>query len=346
MNKKAKLFSQLANQYERINDIEQSEVWMARAQNEANATAAEEGSDEIKGHLANELASMNRFDDAICVMKEIESLEIACKTVWKLANKMGKSGEKERAQVLLDTIAGNIRLLDASAMKAELLTGTGANYRHVDASLGLPYVYEAYGIVQMISDLNDKAILLNEIGANLVDIGHMDQAKYVFVQASQTAELLEDPLAKARALAMLGGEMAEKGLRDEAPEVLERGLAAASLVSEGEEKWDVISEIARNFGQSYRFERGIEVSEMLESAYYRIEGFIRIAKNMARLKQIDQAVQLLERSEIEAATIVDTYRFGTISRKIASEYISLKQPERARTQLDRIAALFAVSANV
>lgn len=66
-------------------------------------------------------------------------------------------------------------------------------------------------------DDHDRVVLLNEIGANLIDVGLRDQDVALFAEAGKLGVTLGNPLERAQSFAMLGGERAGKG---------ERGAAA------------------------------------------------------------------------------------------------------------------------
>ncbi|MEX2615138.1 MAG: hypothetical protein WD767_03485 [Alphaproteobacteria bacterium] len=286
--------------------------------------------DEALAHLANEIASTDRFERALAVHAHIEDIEIRTKLGWKLVNKLGKASDIAAARSMLARMIDEVLPIeDDLELRAELLAGTGANHRFTEPSEGVPFVYEAYGIAQALSDPYERGLFFNEIGANLMDVGHTERARRVFERSRDLINKIGNPLNRARFLAMLGGEQAEKGDRDAAASDLELGVEAALRVPAGEDRNDVLSEIARNFGQSYRFERGIEVADAIADPYHRAEGYIRIAKNMHRQKRGEDALALLDRTEALTGEIVDPYRRGIVLRKLASEWISLDMRDRA-----------------
>ncbi len=291
--------------------------------------------DEAIAHLANEIASTDALDRAIALYRTVNDLETRTKLGWKLVNKLGKAGETARAQTLLDEMLPEVLAIENDLeLRAELLAGTGASHRFTEAARGVPLVYEAYGIVQAIADSYSRGLFLNEIGANLMDVGHTERAVRVFERSRALLDAIESPLERARFLAMLGGEQAEKGQREAAARDLERGVQAAERIPPGEDRNDVMSELARNFGQSHRFERGIRVADAIPDPYYRAEGYLRIAKNLHRQARAADALDLLARTEALAARIESPYRRGIILRKLASEWIALHEPEQAATLLD------------
>jgi len=292
--------------------------------------------DQALHHLANEVASTGAFDQALALREEIPELELRTKLGWKLVNKLGKAGRTDEAQALLDEMLVEILHVEEDLeLRAELLAGTGANHRFTDHVKGVPLVYEAYGLAQSIPSPYKRGLFFNEIGANLMDIKHRDRAVRVFERSRGLLEQIESPLELARFLAMLGGEQAEKGKRDAAARDLELGVKAAQDIPAGEDRNDVLSELARNFGQSYRFKRGIEVADSIPDPFYRAEGYIRIAKNMHRQGEGHAAIQLLEQTADISDRIESPFRRGIILRKLASEWINLKDYERAGQLLDQ-----------
>ena len=330
----AHLKGQLGHKLVIVGQTQEGELMLDEALAEARMLEHELLRNQVLHHIANEVASTDDFERALSLREEITDLELRTKLGWKLVNKLGKAGEGDRAQALLDEMVVQILAVEGDLeLRAELLAGTGSNYRFTDPAGGVALVYEAYGLAQGISSAYERGLFFNEIGANMMDIKHSERAVRLFERSRNLLDDIQSPLERARFLAMLGGEQAEKGRRDDAARDLELGVAAALKVAEGEDRNDVLSEIARNFGQSYQFERGLEVADMIPDPYYRAEGYIRIAKNMHREGQKPQALQLLERSAELAESVDSFYLRGTLQRKLAAEWISLKDYQRASALL-------------
>jgi tetratricopeptide (TPR) repeat protein len=341
----ARLFAQLAHKADVIGGPA-----LARALFDASAAHGRRVSDpdlqdDLRSHLANEYASVGEFEISLRELATIQDTSEKIKTAWKLANKLAKAGRKDDARLLLDESAESAYLVRDAAARAELLSGTGANYRHVDAATGVSLVYESFGIIQMLDDAYSRGILLNEAGAHFIDVKHPLAAKRAFALVEQALDEMRLPLEKARVLAMMGGEKAEKGDRLAAPDALEQALHWAQMVEEGELKHDVISEIARNFGQSFQFDRGVEVAASIPNPYHSAEGYIRIAKNLIKQKTPEHEVwasQLLRLSKELVDRIEIPYRKVVVLRKLATEYSSLKDRDRAA---DMLRSALAVATN-
>lgn len=335
---KAALLSQLANLYLEVGDKEKAQRLITESKETEQGIRDAYVRQYVAGHTANEVGSGGDFDRALRMLNSIDDTEIWVKTAWKLAAKMAKAGQKEGTRRLLRECEDRAHRVKDLLLRSELLSGTGAGYRYLDKAEGVALVYEAYGIAQSLSDPYDRAIMFNEAGAHLMDIGHKVRALAVFDEVARLVGEIGDPLKQAKALAMLGGEQAEKGERDRAAQALEQGIKIAETLPPGEEAFAVQSEIARNFGQSHRFERGIAVAEKISDPYHRAEGFIRIAKNMHRMKQEQEAKALLERTVALSKEIKDPYLQAIVLRKLASEYLHFKENDRALGLLDRAMA--------
>lgn len=331
----AQVYAQLGNLWKELGDAPKSSDLFARSDSAAKRVQDDYIRDVLKAHLANELASSGHYDDALQALDKVQDTDVWVKTAWKLIGKFAKAKQPERAAKLLEQAEARTRTVEEPLLRAELLSGTGAAYRYVAQAKGENLVYESYGMAQMLPDLYERGVMLNEAGAHLVDIGHREQALAVFDAVDRLAPQIENPLQQAQVLAMLGGEMAEKNLRDRAVGALDKGREVALSLPEGEERSAVLSEISRNYGQSHRFEPGIALAEKIADPYHRIEGFIRNAKNMARTGQQDAAYKLLERSEQEADLVKSPYLRATVLRKLASERIEARQPEQAKELLSR-----------
>jgi len=328
----ASLAGQLANIHTQLKEDAVAKQMLDRARDMRSAIRHPYVRQAIAGDTANEVAA-NDFEHALRLLNGIEDTEVWVKTAWKLAKKLGKDGKTEVAKKLLEECVDRARAVKDLELRTELISGSGANYRDINVSRGAPLVYESYGLAQAIADPFDRAIMFNEVGAHLMDIGDRELAVAVFDSVADMVSNIDDPLKQALVLVMLGGEQAEKGLRDRAAEALERGVKIAMKVPDGEEQAAVVSEFARNFGQSHRFERGIEVARSISDPYHRAEGLLRIAKNMHRQGQQSDSLRLLSEIQELTSQIKDPYSKGVALRKLAAEYVDVKQPENARPLL-------------
>ena len=337
----AQLQAQLGNLWQELGDAEHARALFARSQSAAAQVQDAYVREVLIAHLANELASSGRFDEALRQLDRVQDSELWVKGAWKLIGKLAKAQQGKQAAELLARTEARSRAVSAPLLRAELLSGTGAAYRYVDRARGENLVYESYGMAQMLADPYERGLMLNEAGAHLVDIGHRERAIEVFEAVDRLVAEIREPLQQAQVLAMVGGGQAEKNLRERAVGALDKGRAIAERLPAGEAAWAVRSEIARNYGQSHRFEPGIAVAEAIRDPYHRIEGFIRIAKNMARTGQRDAAQVLLQRCEHEAASVSKPYLRATLLRKLASERIDARQPDAAKALLRQAEAAIA-----
>ncbi len=342
----ASLLAQLANLYQSVGQEEKSRQLLKRSKEAANGIKDKYVREYVIGHTANEIASTGDFERAIALLDTIEDTEIWVKTAWKLASKTAKAKQPELTRKLLVQSAERSHRVEDLVLRSELLSGTGAGYRYLERAEGVPLVYEAYGIAQSLSDPYERAIMFNEAGAHLMDVGHRDKALAVFDEVAQLVDRIDNPLQQAKALAMLGGEQAEKGERERAAQALERGVKIAQRLPAGEEAYAVQSEIARNFGQSHRFEQGIAAADAIADPYHRAEGYIRIAKNMYRMKRQDDAQALVAKTTALANEIKDPYLQAIVLRKLASEHLDMKNQDKAVELLNRaLAQAEAIPAN-
>lgn len=343
----AQLQAQLANLWQELGEGARAERLFAQSRQASAAVREPYVQDLLMGHLANELASGANFERALQTLDAVRDGEVWVKTAWKLVGKLAKAGRRDEAAALLKRTEARAQATEEPMLRAELLSGTGASYRYIDKAHGENLVYEAYGIAQMLADPYERALMYNETGAHLMDIGHRELALQVFAQVEQRlVPQIKSPLQQAKALAMLGGEQAEKNLRERAVSALDQGRAIALRLPEGEDRAEVLSEIARNYGQSHRFEPGIATAEAIADPYHRIEGRIRIAKNMARTGHKDGALAQLALAETEARQVGKPHLRATVLRKLASEHIALGAKPHARALLGQAEASIAAPARV
>jgi len=331
--------AQVGTEWAKLGDTTRAQACFTAAQTATISIAHPLLQDYAWAHLANAAAAAGNDDLANQAFAAITDPRLRAHATWKLVNKLGKAKRIDEARALLDATRA---VVEASELppgdRAALLAETGGSYRFIDPALGLPLVEQALALAAQVDDPFDGAVLLNVIGACLVDVGAADRAAAVFAQAGERAETITDVSDRVHHLAMLGGERAEKNLRDDAVIALEAAVALALTLPSGEDREEVLSEIARNFGQAHRFTRALAVAEYITDPYYRAEGWIRIAKNQARMGHPADARALLERTTTLADGITDGHQQAIIRRKLASEWISLRERARAEPLLLQAAA--------
>lgn len=337
--KQIKLLAELSNLYHQLGEEEKSKELFNRSQQNVKYIKDQYLLDHIVGHSANETVSTGDFQHAVNLLNTIEDTGLWIKTAWKIAGKAAKAKQPDITQELLKQCEEKAYRLDQYLLRCELLSGTGAGYRYLDPEDGIPLVYEAYGMAQGISDPYERAIMFNEAGAHAMDIQHRDKAKGIFKQVDQLIDQIADPLQQAQALAMLGGEQAEKGERENAAKALDRGVVIAQALPPADSSYAVQSEIARNYGQCYQFEKGIVAADAIADPYHRAEGYIRIVKNMYRQHKQEEAGILLSKTLELSQEIEDPYLQGVVWRKIASEYITMEENQRAKTVLSHVESI-------
>lgn len=331
----ASLKAQIANVHALIGDQDRSRSLLQEATQSATGLNGYLKDDALAA-IANEQASTGAFDQARSLMMMISDPPARMRLGWKLVAKLAKAGQPAEAETLLASLVKQAETVTDPLERIELLTGTGAAHKAVAPAKGQPLVLEALSLARAAAvSPHHRMMLFNEIGAHLVDVGLKPQAIALFAEAEALGAGLTDPLERAESFAMLGGERAEKGERDAATVALEEGVRAALAAPDGPEKNAVLSELSRNFGQSHRFERGLEIAATIPDPYHRAEGHLRIAKNMARNHRGEDARLLLQSTEALATDIPDPHTRGIILRKLAAEWVTLKDNNKARALLSR-----------
>lgn len=329
---RASVLAQLANLYNEVGDTAKYTQLLSTAKSLQPGIRDGYVQQYLKGHTANEIASAGDFSTALQVLNSIEDTEVWVKTAWKLAGKLAKAGQPEQTRQLLQQCITKAHAVTDLELRAELISGTGASFRYLEPEQGVALVYEAFGIAQSFSNPYERALHFNESGAHLMDVKHKQRALAVFDEVLELLPQINDPLQQAQVLAMLGGEQAEKGERVRAAAALDLAWAVAAKLPANEQSFAVQSEIARNYGQSYQYDKGIKVAEQINHPYHAAEGYIRIAKNMYRQKAGD-AVALLQRAEKLVAEMTDPYQQAIVLRKVASEYLTMKDEPKVRQLL-------------
>ena len=195
---------------------------------------------------------------------------------------------------------------------------------------------EANAAVEKIKDihLDDKLSLYAEIAANMVAAGQKEEAFNLFDKAYLLSAQLEAPFERAAILTMLGGELAEKGQPEKALQMLNEALKVSALIKNEQQRHDVTSEIARNYSQSKKCEKGTEIANGIGDAYFSAEALIAAAKNYAKQKQPEAAYPLLQALVIKANSISNLNKKATIQAKTASELAEMGKKEEAIALLE------------
>lgn len=331
----ALIYAEVATELAKLKEPERAAAGFATAQAAILRIQQPLLRDYAWARLANAAAAAGNDANAEAAFANIVDTRLRAHATWKLVNKMGKAGRTAEAGERLDALhLAIVSAVQEPGERAALLAETGGSYRFVDPARGAPLVREALRLADAVHDPFDGAVLRNLIGACLVDVGEVELARTVFAQAAEQAAMITDASGRAHHLAMLGGERAEKGLRDEAVTALDEALAAARQLPDGEDRWDVTSEIARNYSQAHRFAPARAVADEIPDAYHRAEAWIRIAKNEARTDHAADARQLLARITELAPSIADPFLRGIVRRKVASEWVTLGERDLAIAQLD------------
>lgn len=328
----ASVLAQLANLYKEVGDDANYQQLLQKSKALQPTVADNYVKQYLKGHTANEIASSGDFPLALAVLNSIEDTEVWVKTAWKIAAKLAKAGKEAQTRQLLEQCISKSHAVSELELRSELISGTGASFRYLEPEQGVALVYEAFGIAQSLADPYERALHFNETGAHLMDIKHKARALAVFDEVLTILPQINDKLQQAQVLAMLGGEQAEKGERVRAAHALDQAWAIAKGLPDAEASYAVQSEIARNYGQSYQYEKGIAAAEQINHPYYAAEGYIRIAKNMYRQKAGD-APALLQRAEQLVSAMPDPYQQAIVLRKIASEYLTMKDEAKVQQLL-------------
>lgn len=330
------VYAQLANHYKMIGNIEKSKVFFDKSIKSIDNIQEPYLKDEAQALFANELATAKEFAKSIEILNQINDQRVRTHATWKVSSKIAKEKNEKLAIELLEKLENEISLIKDLSLKAELLTGTGAKYRYIEPNKGIALVYEAYGIAQTFSNPFEKALMYNELGANLIDIGQKEKAMKLFKESKEIGLALKNIHQKADVFAMHGGELAEKGERNEAKNSLKIALQSAIQITSKENKDEVLSEIARNFGQSYAWEEGLKTCDMIESPYHKAEGYIRISKNMYKEKLNTKSQELLEHTFKLVDSIDNSYEKATILRKLAAEWYMHKNDNEVNKLLTQI----------
>ncbi|MDR7121401.1 hypothetical protein [Rheinheimera soli] len=325
----ASVLAQLANLYKEVGDEANYKLLLKKSEALQPTVADSYVQQYLKGHTANEIASSGDFTQALAVLDSISDTEVWIKTAWKISAKLAKADKQDQTRQLLEQCIKKAHAVPELELRSELISGTGASFRYLEPEQGVALVYEAFGIAQSLTDPYERALHFNETGAHLMDIKHKARALAVFDEVLTIVPQIEDKLQKTQVLVMLGGEQAEKGERVRAAQALDQAWEIAASLPASEESYAVQSEIARNYGQSYQYDKGIRVAEQIKDPYHAAEGYIRIAKNMYKQKAGD-ATALLQKAELLVAAIQDPYQQAVVLRKVASEYMTMKDEAKVR----------------
>ena len=285
--------------------------------------------------IANEYAGLDEIKKAINITRTISDVHLYATNMGKIANKLVKSNPALATELLNEAVNKARKEAMEDDLPALLAELSGKYIRLNKPDIAKELLKEANIAVEKIKNihLDDKLSLYAEIAANMVAAGQKEEAFKLFDKAYALSSQLKDPFERAAILTMLGGELAEKGQPEKAIQMLDEALKVSLLIKNEQNKTDVTSEIARNYGQSKKFEKGIEIAKGIPDAYFSSEALIVLAKNYAKTKQTSEAYNLLKEVLSKTASISSESKKATIQAKTAAELFELDKKEEGKILL-------------
>ncbi|MDR7210093.1 hypothetical protein [Flavobacterium piscis] len=286
--------------------------------------------------IANEYAGLDEIKKAINITRSITDVHLYATNMGKIANKLVKSNPTLANELLNEAVTKARKEAEEHDLPALLAELSGKYIRLNKTDVAQELLKEANLAVEKIKNihLDDKLSLYAEIAANMVAAGQKEDAFKLFDKAYTLSSKIEDPFERAAILTMLGGELAEKGQPEKAIQMLDKALKVSLLIKDEQKRTDVTSEIARNYGQSKKFEKGIEIAKGIPDAYFSSEALIVLAKNYAKTKQPNEAYNLLKEVVKKTNAISSESKKATIQSKAAAELTELGKKEEGKSLLE------------
>lgn len=287
--------------------------------------------------IANEFASLDEISKAIQITQMLRDKHLLSTNLGKIAQKLAPTNLQE-AQLLLEKAVAiarqNRKRNEVPPVLAEL-AGKWVKLNQTARANAL--LEESMLQVEQLKKIKlaEKLQIYAEIGANLMAAGQKERAFVLFDKAYTQSLGVTDPFDQAAILAMLGGELAEKGQPEKAKLMLHKALSAAENIQEVTKKNDILSEIARNFSQAKEYQIAAEISKNINDEYFLAEGLIRTAKNHAKVKQHEEAGQLLNICIAKANSISSIQKKSMVWAKVASEMASMGKVQEATELLNK-----------
>jgi tetratricopeptide (TPR) repeat protein len=309
---------------------------LAKAMAEANLVKRNELRELVLAEIAIEYAALDEIEKALTITRGLKDVHLHVTNLGKVANKLVITEPKLAEELLAEAVKKaktEAKADDTPALLAEL---SGKYVRLKNLSTAHTLLAEANRIVETLKDihLDDKLSLYAEIAANMVAANQKEEALKLFDKAYVMSNELTDPFERGAILAMLGGELAEKGQPAKAFEMLQEALRVSDEIKDEKRRNDIVSEIARNFSQAKDCEKAERIAKGINDAYYSSEALIRTAKNYSKQKKTESALDLLHVVNDKARTITVTNKRAMVMAKSASEFADLGKKDEARTLLD------------
>jgi|GEM_PF-1575021 tetratricopeptide (TPR) repeat protein len=285
--------------------------------------------------IANEYAGLGETDKAINITESISDVYIFVTNFGKIANKLVSSNPTLAENLLDEAIIKAKKEADKEDLPALLAELSGKYTRLKKVETARQLLKEANEQVNQLNDihLDDKLSLYAEIAANMVAAGLKEEAFKLFDKAFELSSQLKDPFEKVAILTMLGGELAEKGQPEKALNMLEEALKICPTIENINLRNDVTSEIARNYSQSKNFAKAKEIAIKIEDGYFSSDALITTAKNHMKLKQLEEASNILEIVKDKISSISDVEKKAVIMAKTAAELAELGRKDEAEKML-------------
>ena len=309
---------------------------LSRALSEIYTIDKKDYRETVLAAIANEYAGLDETKKAINITRSITDVHLFATNMGKIANKLVKSNPTLANELLNEAVNKARKEAAEDDLPALLAELSGKYIRLNKTDVAKELLKEANIAVEKIKDihLDDKLSLYAEIAANMVAAGQKEEAFKLFDKAYTLSSQLKDPFERAAILTMLGGELAEKGQPEKAIQMLDEALKVSLLIKDEQKRIDVTSEIARNYGQSKKFEKGIEIAKGISDAYFSSESLIVLAKNYAKTKQTNEAYALLKEVVSKTASISSESKKATILAKTAAELTELDKKEEGKALLE------------
>ncbi|MFN7014950.1 MAG: tetratricopeptide repeat protein [Bacteroidia bacterium] len=287
--------------------------------------------------IANEYAGLDETTKAINITRSLNDVHLYVTNLGKIANKLVKTNPELAEKLLNEAVEKARKKADEHDFPALLAELSGKYIRLNKTEVVKGLLKEANTAVEKIKEihLDDKLSLYAEIAANMVAAGQKDEAFKIFDKAYELSKNLEDPFERAAILAMLGGELAEKGQPEKALLMLEEALKVCAMIKDEQKRGDVTSEVARNFSQSKKCERAVEIAKSINDIYFASEALIVTAKNSQKIKQQEAALRILKDLSKSAENIENKNKKAIILAKTAAELAELGKKEDAQNLLEK-----------
>jgi tetratricopeptide (TPR) repeat protein len=340
---KCSAFSAIAAELANQGNIEESTKLIEETLRTVNKISDEGEKSTALSLIAIQQAKQGKIEDSLITSRNIKDESDRSSTLTLIASELAKQGDIEQSSSVLEESLSTIRLESNEFLKSKVLNEIVAElFKQGKIEESSKVQEESLSIARSIIDMDHwKTSSLIAIVSELANQGKIEQSLNLLDESLKIANVITDNYWKSSVLTEISVELARQGKIEQSSKLLEESLKTASLISdESAKSWvlkgiatellkqgnieksmkianvinnesDKISVLKEALAELAKYEKLIEITEVLEEYLSTSHGFINDYWRSLELKEV--GIELAKKGEIEESL--------KIIRSLNSEYL-------------------------